>query len=92
MTEEQKKLTKIVNNAIDKYYDLEVVVKSVDLYNLKPYDLKQNTLKRYSHVKLTNVNGLSTGQAHFVTDEGHYMLLPWCYIVSMIPNTKAIKE
>ena len=88
MTEEQKKLMKIVSNAIDKYYDLEVIVKSIDLYNLDmtPYDLKQSTLKRYSHVKLTNINGLSTGQVHFVTNDGHYLLLPWCYIVSMIPS------
>ena len=50
------------------------------------YDLKQSTLKRYSHVKLININGLSTGQVHFVTDNRHYLLLPWCYIVSMIPS------
>ena len=29
--EEQKKLMKIASNAIDKYYDLEVIVKSIDL-------------------------------------------------------------
>ena len=68
MTEEQKKLMKIVSNAIDKYYDLEVIVKNIDLYNLNmtPYDLKQSALKRYSHVKLININGLAKGVWHYL--------------------------
>lgn len=95
MTEEYKKVVDMIDKAIHQYYDLEVITKNVDLNNIRnmsPCVLKQSALKKYQHVMLVNFNGLGTGQVHFVTNDGHYMLLPWCYIVSMIPNTKVIKE
>lgn len=93
MTEEGKKIADKTNKAIGQYYDLEVIVNSNDLYNLNmtPYALKQSALNRHRHVELININGLGNGQVHFITDDGHYLLLPWCYIVSMIPNTKSKK-
>jgi hypothetical protein len=48
-------------------------------------DLKQSRLIKYKNAKLINVNGLATGQLHFITEDGHYLLLPWCYVISMIP-------
>ena len=35
-----------------------------------------------------NINGWGVGQAHFLTEDDEYLLLPWCYIISMIPSRK----
>lgn len=73
---------------IGKYYDLETILWNNNLEHLSmsPNKLKQCRLKKYKHVKLININGLVVGQVHFVTDDGKYLLLPWCYIISMIPS------
>lgn len=78
----------MIDKAIDQYYDLETIVgnNNLNYISMSPYDLKRSKLKKYQHVKLVNVNGLGTGQVHFITNDGHYLLLPWCYIVSMIPS------
>ena len=80
--------TEMTNKAIGQYYDLETIVKNSNLnyISMNPHDLKSIRLKKVSKAKLVNVNGWETGQAHFVTDDGHYLLIPWCYIVSMIPS------
>lgn len=90
MTEEDKKIVEKIDKVIGQYYNLETIVHSSDLYtlNMLPCTLKQIAIKRYEHVKLININGLATGQVHFITDDGHYLLLPWCYIISMIPSRK----
>ena len=38
--------------------------------------LEQSRLIKYRHVRLLNINGLGTGQVHFITDNGSYLLLP----------------
>ena len=88
MTKEDKEVVDMIDKAIDQYYDLETIVgnNNLNYISMSPYDLKRNKLKKYQHVKLVNVNGLGTGQVHFITNDGHYLLLPWCYIVSMIPS------
>ena len=53
--------------------------------------LSSAKLDRYFNVKLININGLGVGQVHFITEDGHYLLLPWCYIVSMIPSKETEK-
>ena len=78
----------MIEKAIGQYYDLETIVGNTNLnyISMSPHDLKQSRLKKYKNVKLININGLGTGQAHFITEDGHYLLLPWCYIISMIPS------
>lgn len=79
-----------IDKAIGQYYDLETIVGNNNLnYNIyESHDLKHCRLKKYQSVQLVNVNGLGIGQAHFITEDGHYLLLPWCYIVSMVPSVK----
>lgn len=81
----------IIDNAIGKYYDIETVINNIRLNDISMNirDLKQIRLKKYKHIKLININGLGDGQVHFVTDDGHYLMLPWCYIISIIPNEEA---
>lgn len=78
-----------IDGTIDKYYDIETIVENYSLscLSMSPHDLKTTRLKRYKSVKLVNINGLGVGQAHFITEDGHYLLLPWCYIVSMTPSS-----
>ena len=52
--------------------------------------LRKYPVKIYKHVKLVHVEGLREGQAYFITDDGSYLMLPWCYIISMAPSL--IKE
>lgn len=92
MTKEDKEVVDMIDKAIDQYYDLETIIgnNNLNYISMSPYDLKRSKLKKYQHVKLVNVNGLGTGQVHFITNDGHYLLLPWCYIISMIPSSKNI--
>lgn len=76
-----------VNVVIEKYYDIETIVAAdcLKFMSVDYHTLKNVNLKKYKNVKLVNVNGWGVGQAHFLTNEG-YLMLPWCYIVSMIPS------
>ena len=60
-----------------------------EMFNLlKRYNknnMERTRYKKYHHVELVNVNGIGTGQIHFITDNGSYLMLPWCYIISMVP-------
>lgn len=78
----------MLDNIIGKYYDLETIGTNTALeyVSMNPKDLRQSKLKKYRNVKLVNINGLGIGQVHFITDDGSYLLLPWCYIISMTPN------
>lgn len=82
-----------LDEIIGKCYDLETIVgnNNLNYISMSPHDLKNCRLKKYCAVQLVNINGLGIGQAHFVTEDGHYLLLPWCYIVSMIPSNKNTK-
>lgn len=81
-------MVKIIDKAIGQYYDLETIVANNNLnyISMSLHGLKQSKLKKYQHVKLVNINGFGIGQVHFITDDGHYLLIPWCYIISMIPS------
>ncbi len=76
------------NDFLERYYDIETIIgnKNLNYLSMSQHCLKDVRLKKYQHVKCININGLGTGQVHFVTDDGSYLLLPWCYIISMIPN------
>ena len=78
----------IVDNCVGKYYDIETILSNnvLSFISMSPHDLKKINILRYKHVQLLNINGLGIGQVHFMTDDGSYLLLPWCYIVSMIPS------
>lgn len=87
-------ITGIIDKAIGQYYDLETIVwnNNLNYISMSPHDLKQSRLKKYQHVKLVNINGIGIGQVHFITDDNHYLLLPWCYIVSMIPSKEKVRN
>lgn len=88
MTDKDREVSNMIDKAIGQHYDLETIVGNSNLnyISMSPHNLKQSKLKKYQYAKLVNVNGLGIGQVHFITDDGHYLLLPWCYIVSMIPS------
>lgn len=88
VTMKNKETFNIIDNAIGQYYDIETIGECADLsvISMSPHDLKYFAPRKYKNVKLVNINGLATGQVHFITEDGHYLLLPWCYIISMTPN------
>ena len=77
--EERREFERMLN----KYYNVEFSTYVEDdqfsFHNLK------NKHTQIMHLKLVNVNGWGIGQAHFIDDDGAYVLLPWCYIISMLP-------
>lgn len=85
--EDNNKKAYEIDSIKHKYYDLEVVTVNENLkyisYNKN--NMERTRYKKYHHVELVNVNGVGTGQVHFITDEGSYLMLPWCYIISMVP-------
>ena len=83
----------MIDKAVGQYYDLETIVgnNNLNYISFSLHDLKQCKLKKYQYAKLVNINGLGIGQVHFITEDGHYLMLPWCYIVSMIPSKKMEK-
>lgn len=86
-----KEMIEIIERAIGQYYDIETIIDNnhLNYISMNIRDLRQVRLKKYKHIKLININGLGDGQVHFVTDDGHYLMLPWCYIVSIRPNEEA---
>ena len=82
MTTENNKTKDILEGMQNKYYDLEVFANKYQL-GFDPHNIKDAKIEKYNHVLLVNVNGLGIGQAHFITDNGSYLLLPWAYILTM---------
>ena len=93
ITKEDREISNMIDNAIGQYYDLEVIKNRghLSVVDMHKGHLSSAKLDRYFNVKLININGLGVGQVHFITEDGHYLLLPWCYIVSMIPSKKMEK-
>lgn len=83
----KNRMTEIINMAIGKHYDLEVIR---DNKHLNCSDLKNLSLDSYKNAEL--VHGLGTGKIHFLTQKGEYLFVPWGYIVSMIPTTDKVVE
>lgn len=83
-----KETKDMLNTIVGKHYNLEVMKDKncVCAIKMTPSDLQEVHLVKYNNVKLMNVNGLGIGYAHFLTENGEYLLLPWCYIVSMVPS------
>ncbi len=81
----KKMLDFMINRMMNKFYDLQVVKYPCEI-DYSRNALNDVDIKTYKGVQLVNVNGLGTGQAHFITENGEYLLLPWCYIISMIPS------
>ena len=77
----------IMKNMINKFYNIECIVsaKNLKYVNMLPLYLHRCKIKKIHHVKLIQINGMYAGQLHFVNDTGEYLMLPWCYIVSMVP-------
>lgn len=88
MSDDKQVYKDMMDGMVERFYDLEVLKNKSQLnyVGMGKHDLKEASLHWYCHVKLVNVNGMGTGQVHFITDEGEYLLLPWCYIISMIPS------
>lgn len=89
MTEEEKEMSNIIDRAIGQYYDVEAIsnVTELSYLSMSSYSLRQTCPRWYKHVKLIHTNYFGDTQVHFVTEDGHYLLLPWRYIISMIPST-----
>ena len=84
---EKDKFIKMMDNILDKHYTIQVAVCANAMGDMMSYHfLNQGLYKTYKNVKLVNINGMGTGQVHFVTEDGHYLLLPWCYIIAMFPE------
>ena len=83
-----KEISDLIDKAIGQYYDLETIGRCADLgyMSMSPHDLRQFVPRKYKNVRLMNINGLATGQLHFITEDGHYLLIPWCYVISMTPS------
>ena len=75
----------MTNGILNKYYDLQVFKNPYEI-DLSLHNIRYNPAKVHKYVRLVNVNGMGTGQVHFITDDGSYLLLPWCYIISMVPS------
>ena len=84
MTKENSRIEQICEGMMDKYYDVQITT-VVDTNQFSIHHLKNLHAKIYKHLKLVNINGMGVGQVHFVADDGSYVLLPWCYIISMLP-------
>lgn len=69
---------------LNKYYDIQITTHP-DPNQFSIFHLINLRTTVYRHAKLVNVNGWGTGQVHFITDDGSYMVVPWCYIISMLP-------
>ena len=93
ITKEDREISNMIDNAIGQYYDLEVIKNRghLSIVDMGKRNLSSAKLDRYFNVKLININSLGVGQIHFITEDGHYLLLPWCYIVSMIPSKETEK-
>ena len=88
ITKEDREIYNMIDNAIDQYYDLEVIKNKghLSVVDMGKRNLSSAKLERYFNVKLVNINGLGVGQVHFITEDGHYLLIPWCYVISMTPS------
>ena len=93
ITKEDREISNMIDNAIGQYYDLEVIKNRghLSIVDMGKRNLSSAKLDRYFNVKLININGLGVGQIHFITEDGHYLMIPWCYIVSMIPSKETEK-
>ncbi len=72
---------KKIKQTIGKHYDLEVIINNSYLETAKNC-LYSMPVKRYSNVELVNMNK----HMHFLTEDGEYLMLPWQYIISMVPS------
>ena len=88
ITKEDREISNMIDNAIGQYYDLEVIKNRgyLSVIDMGKRNLSSAKLERYFNVKLININGLGVGQVHFITEDGHYLLIPWCYVISMTPS------
>ena len=80
---ENKEISDLIDKAIGQYYDLETISRCTDLgcMSMSPRDLRQFAPRKYKNVRLMNINGLATGQLHFITEDRHYLLIRWCYVI-----------
>ena len=75
----------MTSGMLNKYYELHVF-RNINDISLSHHVLCSYPVKIYKHVKLVHAEGLREGQAYFITDDGSYLMLPWCYIISMAPS------
>ena len=88
MPNQCKEKQNMCENMCDKKYDVCILTN----YNyyccrdaLTPRGIDNVSKRIFKNVILANVNGLGTGQAHFFTENGEYILVPWSMIVWMLP-------
>ncbi len=87
MTKDKEEFVRLTEGLLNKYYTIQVAIcanTSGDM--MSSHFLRQGLYKTYKNVKLVNINGMGVGQVHFITEDGSYLLLPWCYIIAMFPE------
>ena len=83
----QDEFIEMMDSILNKHYIIQVAICANTTKDMMSYHyLNQGLYKTYKNVKLVNVNVMGTGQVHFITADGHYLLLPWCYIIAMFPE------
>jgi len=81
----------LLDNMQEKYYDIEIF-RDKDEISMNPNTFKGVIIKKYKHLKLINVNGLGIGQLHFLDNDGGYLLIPWGYILTMLPSKESLSN
>ncbi len=89
--EEMHEHQQMCDGIINKYYDVQITTRLED-NQFSIHTLLYLPKKVYKHLKLVNINGMGAGQVHFIADDGSYVLVPWCYIISMLPAKECNNE
>lgn len=72
---------------LNKKYDIVVWKNAIDYGTRMDSELIKMTKRTtFKNVELLNYNGLGIGTAYFKGEDGTFIILPWCAIVSMIPT------
>lgn len=92
MTKEEKmEFETMISGMMYKYYDVQITNRP-EVHQLSMHNLLKLPKKTYKHLKLVNINGMGAGQVHFIADDGSYVLVPWCYIISMLPAKETTRN
>jgi hypothetical protein len=89
--EEMHEHQQLCDGIINKYYDVQITTRP-EVNQFSIHTLLYLPKKVYKHLKLVNINGMGAGQVHFIADDGSYVLVPWCYIISMLPAKECNNE
>lgn len=76
---------KHVIDTFEQQYDVTFFRNNFEI-GLDNRNLQQAKLHRFNNVTLKNIDGLVSGKAYFITENGEWLIIPMPYIVTMIPH------